>query len=52
MCRSAHLFILGAEADKRSDEAHDALLCDVSSPFLQKAAEAMDGIVIKQLLCL
>ena len=28
MCRSARLHILGAEAEERSDEAHDAVLCE------------------------
>jgi len=30
MCRSARLHILGAEAEERSDEAHDAVLCAVA----------------------
>ncbi len=39
MCRSAHLHILGAEAEERSDEAHYAVLYAV--PRAQrKCAEA------------
>jgi len=32
MCRSARLHILGAEAEERSDEAHDAVLYAVRAP--------------------
>ncbi len=34
MCRSARLHILGAEAEERSDEAHDAVLCEGLCPPL------------------
>lgn len=34
MCRSARLHILGAEAEERSDEANDAVLCVVVGVFI------------------
>jgi hypothetical protein len=43
MCRSAHLHTLGAEAEERSDEAHDAVLYAVASP-LQKGRRSQDGV--------
>jgi len=43
MCRSARLHILGAEAEERSDEAHDAVLGEAPRHISNQSAVAMDG---------